>query len=329
MNRPLVSLITVNHNGLHDTCEMIESFRSHETYPRYEIIVVDNESRLPEADEIQKRYIQTEIPEQYGQTGMREQCTGNPAPDSPLPPVKLVRNINNGFAGGNNAGLRAAEGDYLFFINNDTLIKEPVLEALVRRIECDPQHNGGVSPMLKFADRPDILQYAGFTPLSPITLRNASIGFMKPDGPRFRIPRETASLHGAAMMVSRQALRDAGLMTEIYFLFYEELDWSLQLKRAGYRLWYEPAAVVYHKESMTARRDTPLREYYMSRARMLFARRNVLGIRKYLSCAYICCLAAPKKVMKHLLHGQTALAKATIYGTWKGMTYRYLNSAQP
>ena len=125
----LVSLITVNYNGLHDTCEMIDSFRRYETYPHYEIIVVDNGSRLPEAEEIRHKY----------------------------PDVKVVQNINNGFAGGNNAGLKVTEGDYLFFINNDTLIKEPILDTLVRRIEADPQHNGGVSPMLKFAARPAIL----------------------------------------------------------------------------------------------------------------------------------------------------------------------------
>ena len=55
-------------------------------------------------------------------------------------------------------------------------------------------------------------------------------------------------------------------MSEIYFLFYEELDWSAQLRKAGYRLWYEPAAVVYHKESMTAKRGSPMREFYLSRA---------------------------------------------------------------
>lgn len=173
--------------------------------------------------------------------------------------------------------------------------------------------------MLKFAARPDILQYAGFTPLSSITLRNASIGFMQQDGPRFRTPRETASLHGAAMMVSRKALQDAGPMTEIYFLFYEELDWSVQIKKAGYSLWYEPAAVVYHKESMTARRGTPMREFYLSRARVLFARRNLRGMRKCLSCAYLCLLAAPKKAAVYLLHGQASLAKATLCGTCKGI----------
>ena len=333
--KALVSIITVNYNGLRDTCEMIDSFRSRETYPRYEIIVVDNGSRLPEAEEIQDRYRDNPVPggSLSGSPAAdnpisSHPLSANPAPDTPgsFPPVKVVRNINNGFAGGNNAGLKAAAGDYLFFINNDTLIKEPVLDALVRRIESDSPRNGGVSPMLKFAARPDTLQYAGFTPLSPVTLRNAAIGFMQQDSPRFRIPRETASLHGAAMMVSRRALQDAGTMSEVYFLFYEELDWSAQLRKAGYRLWYEPAAVVYHKEGMTARRGSPTREFYLSRARMLFARRNLRGIGKYLSCAYLCILAAPKKAAVYLLHGQIALAKATICGTCEGI-YKNIRTA--
>lgn len=294
MKHPFVSVITVNYNGLRDTCEMIDSFLAHETFP-FEIIAVDNGSQPPQVGEIKARY---------------------PNDDR----VKVVQNVNNGFAGGNNAGLKVAEGDYLFFINNDTLITEPVLEALVRRL--DDRQNGGVSPMLKYAQNPNVIQFAGITPLTRITLRNHMIGERETDCGQYSTPRETPYLHGAAMMIRRDVLQRVGPMTEIFFLFYEEVDWSVRMRKAGYKLWYEPAAVVYHKESMTAQKGTPMREFYLSRARVLFARRNLPGIKRLLACFYICLLAAPKKAITYLLQGQTALSKATIRGTWKGIFHR-------
>ena len=287
----LVSVITVNYNGYADTCEMIESFRKYENYPAYEIIVVDNGSKRSEAKELQLKF----------------------------PNIKVLENSNTGFAGGNNAGLQVAEGEYCFFINNDTFIEAPVIAPLVQRLQ-DKTENGGVSPMLKFAEQPDTLQYAGFTPLTTITLRNASIGFMEKDQLRFHTAMETASLHGAAMMIKREVIEQVGTMPEIYFLFYEELDWSAQMLRSGYKLWYEPTAIVYHKEAMTARKESPLREFYLSRARMIYARRNVTGFSKLLSCCYTGGVAAPKKVMLYLLHRKPELAKAVIQGTYRGLT---------
>ena len=294
--KAIVSIITVNYNGFIDTCEMIESFHKYETYP-YEFIVVDNGSHMPEGEELQKKY----------------------------PDIVVIKNTNTGFAGGNNAGLSIAKGHYLFFINNDTLIKAPVLNTLIQRLESDKK-NGGVSPMLKYAYAPDILQYAGFTPFSYITLRNSAIGYNDKDQPCYHEACETASLHGAAMIVSREVLQKAGPMSEDYFLFYEEFDWSARILHTGYRLWYEPAAVVYHKEGMTARKGSPLREFYLSRARILFARRNFFGIRKLLSCIYIFSIAAPKKALLYLLHGELNLSKAVLHGTINGIISKYKKS---
>ena len=175
----------------------------------------------------------------------------------------------------------------------------------------------------KYAYAPDILQFAGFTPFSYITLRNRAIGFNDKDQPRYHTACETASLHGAAMMVSREVLQKAGPMSEDYFLFYEEFDWSARILRAGYKLWYEPAAIVYHKEGMTARKGSPLREFYLSRARILFARKNFSSIRKLLSCLYISSIAAPKKAILYLLHGESNLAKAVLHGTFNGIISKY------
>ena len=177
--------------------------------------------------------------------------------------------------------------------------------------------------MLKYHQCTNTIQFAGFTPLTPITLRNHMIGEREPDNGQYSTPHETAYLHGAAMMIRRDVLQRVGPMSEVFFLFYEEMDWSVRIRRAGYRLWYEPASVIYHKESMTAKRGSPMREFYLSRARVLFARRNLQGIRKYLSCTYLCILAAPKKAAVYLLHGQGTLAKATLCGTYRGMFVQY------
>ncbi len=118
----MVSIITVNYNGLDDTCEMIDSFLLNETYP-FEIIVVDNGSQPSQAEKFRQYY----------------------AID---PQVKVVQNINNGFAGGNNAGLNVGQWRLPLFINNDTLHYPTDTEALVRRL--GDKQNGGVSPMLKY-----------------------------------------------------------------------------------------------------------------------------------------------------------------------------------
>ncbi|MBQ5819088.1 MAG: glycosyltransferase family 2 protein [Bacteroides sp.] len=286
--KPIVSIITINFNGLHDTCAMIESLKQHETYP-YEVIVVDNGSKQDEASIIAERY----------------------------PTVKVVRNENTGFAGGNNVGLRLAEGEYIFFLNNDTEIKEPVLEKLVTPLKMN-EKCGGVSPMIRYFHAPDTLQYAGFTELTNITLRNSCIGF----GESHKLHTQahpTASLHGAAMMVPMRVIEKVGTMTEVYFLFYEELDWSEQIKRGGYELWYEPSVSIYHKEGQTARKGSAMREFYLSRARVLFARRNRFGFKRLLCCLYLLSIATPKKALTYLLQGEGKLAWAAIKGSIKGL----------
>ena len=116
------------------------------------------------------------------------------------------------------------------------------------------------------------------------------------------------------MMVKREAIGKAGVMPECYFLYYEELDWSMMIRRAGYDIWYEPACTIYHKESRTTGQNSPLRTYYLTRNRLLFVKRNNTGFDKYLSYLYIICIAATKDILKHLLKGHWELSTATAKG---------------
>ena len=281
-----LSIITINYNGLRDTCELIESLPL--GMPSMEVIVVDNASKEDEASIIEKRY----------------------------PNIKVIRsNKNLGFAGGNNLGIKAARGKYLFFINNDTLLSHQpsAIDHLIHRLESD-EKIGMVCPKIRFAWGDNPIQFAGYTPLSRFTMRNHSIGFGETDKGQYNTPHSTPYVHGAAMMVKREALEKVGLMPECYFLYYEELDWSMMFTRAGYSIWYEPACTIYHKESQATGQNSPLKVYYLTRNRLLFVKRNKKGYAKYITYAYLICMVAPRDICKYIFHRQLNLASATIKG---------------
>jgi hypothetical protein len=251
-----------------------------------EVIVVDNASKNNEAAIIQERY----------------------------PYIQVIRSEKNlGFAGGNNLGIKASHGKYLFFINNDTVFKDFNVSALMNRLNTSPTI-GMVCPKIQFAWGNNPIQFAGYTPLSQITIRNRAIGFGEEDKGQYDTPHPTPYAHGAAMMVKREAIDKVGLMPECYFLYYEELDWSIMMTRAGYEIWYEPACTIYHKESQATGQNSPLRTYYITRNRLLLVKRNWKGISKYLAYIYIIGIVTTRDILKFSLTGQWALLKSVLKG---------------
>lgn len=281
-----LSIITINYNGLKDTCELIETLPL--ANESIEVIVIDNASKENEASAI-------------------EQC---------YPQVKVIRSkANLGFAGGNNLGIKAAHGKYLFFINNDTLFRPQTsdLKLLVSRLESD-KNIGMVCPKIRFAWGNHPIQYAGYTPLSHITLRNQSIGCGEADHGQYGTAHPTPYAHGAAMMVKREVVEQVGMMPECYFLYYEELDWSMMIRRAGYDIWYDPAVTIYHKESQSTGQASPLKSYYMTRNRLLFAKRNVRSPQKILTYLYLIGVVGTRDILIYSLHHRFDLAQAAIKG---------------
>ena len=230
------------------------------------------------------------------------------------PQVKVIHSAQNlGFAGGNNLGIKEAKGKYLLLINNDTYFKEFKIESLIERLESSDKI-GIVCPKLRFAWGSNPIQFAGYTPLSPITVRNQAIGFGEKDRGQYDTAHPTPYAHGAAMLIKREAIEKVGLMPEYYFLYYEELDWSLMFTRAGYEIWYDPACTVFHKESQTTGQNSPLRTYYITRNRLLLVKRNYIGINKYLSYIYLIGIVAPRDIIKFTLQGRFDLIKAVYRG---------------
>lgn len=282
----ILSIITINYNGLKDTCELIDTLPLNDK--SLEVIVVDNASKEDEATIIKQRY----------------------------PQVIVIRSKKNlGFAGGNNLGIKAAHGKYLFFINNDAVLRHQTSDFrhLINRLESSPKI-GVVCPKIKFAWGDNPIQFAGYTPLSRITIRNKTIGCGEQDSGQYNTAHPTPYAHGAAMMVKREVIEKAGMMPECFFLYYEELDWSMMIRRAGYEIWYEPNFTVFHKESQTTGQQSPLRTYYLTRNRLLFVKRNNSKSSKYLSYIYIIGVVGFRDILTHLVNGHSDLAKATIKG---------------
>lgn len=288
MDKPLVSIISINYKQASVTCEMLASLRQ-VTYPNYEVIVVDNASPEEEIQPIADRF----------------------------PEVQLIRSAENlGFAGGNNLGIAVAKGKYLLFLNNDTEVDPDFLEPLVELFEANPKA-GIASPKIIFHGTDNIIQYAGCGGINPWTGRSVTFGLMEKDEGQHNVSSLTPLIHGAAMMVPMEVIRKVGLMPELYFLYYEELDWCEMIKRAGYQSHYVAQGTVYHKESMSVGQGSAMRTYYMYRNRLLYIRRNSSGVRFWSGMLFFLFVAVPKQGLVYGLKSEQKYLSAL----WRGLKW--------
>jgi GT2 family glycosyltransferase len=290
-----VSIITVNFNQPAVTEAMLASVFLYNKYPHTEIIVIDNGSRM------------------------------NPVPEWKLkyPSVQFIRSeINTGFAGGNNIGIRQAKGEYLFLVNNDTEFTEGLVSQLVETLDNYPQ-TGMVSPKIRYYQQPDTLQYTGYTNMNFFTARNNCIGqFEKDKGQYDAATGITGYAHGAAMMVRKEAISKAGLMRENYFLYYEEMDWCERIKRQGYDIRVNMQALIYHKESVSVGRNSALKEYFMNRNRILFIRRNAHWYQKWVFYFYFIMVVTPRNILTYIKDGEWAFIPLLFRAIWWNITHK-------
>jgi GT2 family glycosyltransferase len=288
-----VSIVTVNFNQSVITEELLNSIAITNTYQNIEIIVVDNG------------------------------CTVNSVPEWSVkyPDIRFIRSDKNlGFAGGNNIGIEIATGDYLFLVNNDTEFTPGLIQTLVNVLDEHPEV-GIVSPKIRYFDKPDTLQYMGFTAMDYKTARNSSIGQFEVDKGQYdNLTGPTGYAHGAAMMVKRECIEKAGLMAEHFFLYYEEIDWCDRIKQAGYTIWLVTGALIYHKESVSVGRVSTLKEYFMNRNRILFIRRNApLGSRLFFY-VYFILIVTPRNIIKYITGGHSDFIKWLFKAIWWNIT---------
>lgn len=229
----------------------------------------------------------------------------------------LALGENRWFAGGVNAGLaRALEAGAgsVLLVNNDLVLERGALGLLIAALEADARR-GAVSPKLYTFDPPDRIWFAGGVVARGFALiRHRGLG-KKDDA---WSPRDTARpvdyVSGAAVLLSADALRRAGVLDESYVIYVEDVDWSARARKAGFVLWYEPAARGWHHVSVTSGGGlTPLKAYFRLRSGGLYLSRHAAAWERPLAwMAYAAWTAM--LLLRATLSGDGASARALLLG---------------
>lgn len=295
----MVFILILNWNGWKDTIECLESvFRLN--YPNFRVILCDNNSQDGSLEQIKKwakgEFVQLndtlfielfEIPllkpisfVEYNR--LEAESGGNIFDQSSL--VFIQTGANLGFAGGNNVGIRYAlarnDFDYIWLLNNDTVVVPDTLSQLVKRME-ENKNIGFCGSSIRFYDESDKLQTLGggvYNPWFGISKHIATQQKVSVHVCHQKIERRLSYISGASMLVSKGVLKDVGLMSEDYFLYYEEIDWATRAK-GKYKLGFVPESIVYHKEGRSIgsnndpQKRSILAEYYGIKNRIVFTKR--------------------------------------------------------
>jgi hypothetical protein len=234
----LVYIVILNWNGWRDTIDCIDSCQKL-SYPRFRILVVDNGSTDDSESRIRERFPEIEI---------------------------LQTGSNLGFAGGNNVGIRHAltEGaDYVWLLNNDTVVDPEALGEMVRAADID-ERIGLVGSKIYYLDKPDVLWFAGGG-INRITKLSYHLGSKKKDDGSYREDREVDFITGCSLLVKSRVLNEVGLLREEFFLYAEDTEWNRRIKKSGWKIKWAAGSRVWHKVSGGHGERNPFLNYYCVR----------------------------------------------------------------
>lgn len=248
-------IIVLNWNNAHVTLACLESL-VRVAVPVDQIMVVDNGSTDKSVERIRASF----------------------------PDIKVLETgVNLGYAGGNNSGVQRALAngfEHICILNNDVVVEPDFLTPMLAVFDAQPDV-GIVTPLVAArAGNGDQVWALGVA----IDHRTASVIRLHANEPvvfwRGHAPFEVEIASGAAMLVRREVFERVGLLDEDFFLYYEEVDWCLAVRRAGFRIMAAPAAVVWHKVSTSLDRQSPVLDYYMTRNHLRLINRHWRGWRR-------------------------------------------------
>lgn len=248
---PKVAIVVLQWNNADYTVDCLKSLEKID-YPDAEIIVVDNNSNLSEVKKLRDIFLFKKSEDFFGKnltkTGKRvaEFLTSEKHKNWFL----VFLRDNYGFSGGNNVGIELAierGAEYVLLLNNDTEVAPDFLDKLIEAGERD-KNIGMLAPKIYYYSDKNILWFVGgkLTYAPPFGLH---IGLDEEDKGQYDKANFLPSdfLTGCAILAKREMIKKIGLMPEDYFLYFEDVDWSVAAKKAGYKIGVVPPARIWHK----------------------------------------------------------------------------------
>ena len=229
--------------------------------------------------------------------------------------VKIIKNKENlGFAGGNNVGIKYALKlgmDYVMVLNNDTLLASNIVDQFLASANRNPDF-GILSPKIYFkagnefhkdryktSELGKVIWYAGGA-IDWDNVYAGNIGVDEVDRGQFAEVREVDFATGTCMFIRASALRKIGGFDEKYFMYFEDVDLSLRMKNSGWRVLFDPEAVLWHKVAQSSGIGSDLNDYFITRNRLVFGMRYASRRTK---------IALMRESIRHFLRGRDGQRK--------------------
>ncbi len=240
-----IAVILVNYNNDDLTEDCIKSIYQCDDRPT--IILVDNSSKVFDVERFSK-----------------------------YQDVVIIKSKENlGFAGGNNLGIRYAlkNGfDYICILNNDTVIDNSIFKELLK---CASSTCIAVPKMYYYSDKNKIWFAGGY--YNRFKGEAFHIGLNEIDHGQYDEIRDISFASGCCMMIHKSIIKTIGMLSEEYFMYYEDVDYCLKCQRAGIRIRYVPTAKLWHRIGSTAGTKSVLSSYYRTRNRYYIINKFKIG----------------------------------------------------
>jgi hypothetical protein len=229
-----LSIIILNWNGKRITEECLLSLEF-QLNKNIEVIVVDNHSNDGSSEYLKKRF----------------------------PWIKLIKSSKNlGYAGGNNLGVKNSKGRYLLVLNNDIIVEKNFIKEIIRN-----RKKADILGVKNYYYGYKNLLWAIGSKLNKYTFRASLIGNKKIDSSKIN-KTKVEFIVGSAMLINREVIKKIGFLNEKFFLYYEETEWQLKAKKAGFKIDWIPSAKLWHRVAFsTGGGRTPISSYYLVRNR--------------------------------------------------------------